>query len=68
MVMLVNWLLTHWWILLAALVLAVLVGAGWFYHRQQRGSGRPCGRKGCGTACRSRTRCTTPGSRTRSGS
>ncbi|MFF9049409.1 restriction endonuclease [Streptomyces parvulus] len=34
--MLVNWLLTHWWILIVALALAGLAGAGWLYHRQQR--------------------------------
>ncbi|MET9142149.1 restriction endonuclease [Streptomyces parvulus] len=35
-VMLVNWLLTHWWILVVALVLAVLAGSAWLYRRQQR--------------------------------
>ncbi|MEU6460211.1 restriction endonuclease [Streptomyces sp. NPDC047065] len=35
-VMLVNFLLTHWWILVIALVLAVLAGAAWLYHCQQR--------------------------------
>ncbi|MEW2451955.1 restriction endonuclease [Streptomyces parvulus] len=35
-VMLVNWLLAHWWILVVALVLAVLVGSAWLYRRQQR--------------------------------
>ncbi|RMB79498.1 restriction endonuclease [Streptomyces shenzhenensis] len=31
----VNWLLAHWWVLAALLVLAVLVGVGWLYRRQQ---------------------------------
>ncbi|MGW1245960.1 restriction endonuclease, partial [Streptomyces bobili] len=35
-VMVVNWLLAHQWVLVAVLVLAVLAGAGWLYHRQQR--------------------------------
>jgi restriction system protein len=35
-VMVVNWLLAHWWVLLAALVVAVLAGVGWFHNRQQR--------------------------------
>ncbi|MGW7131296.1 restriction endonuclease [Streptomyces bobili] len=35
-VMVVNWLLAHRWVLVAVLVLAVLAGAGWLYHRQQR--------------------------------
>ncbi|WHM35436.1 restriction endonuclease [Streptomyces sp. BPPL-273] len=35
-VMAVNWLLTHWWILVVALVLAVVAGAGWLYGHQQR--------------------------------
>ncbi|MFF9100095.1 hypothetical protein [Streptomyces rubrogriseus] len=30
----VHWLLTHWWILIVALALAVLAGVGWLYHRQ----------------------------------
>ncbi|MFC7897675.1 restriction endonuclease [Streptomyces sp. NPDC057381] len=34
--MVVNWLLTHWWVLIALLVLAALAGVGWLYHRQQR--------------------------------
>jgi restriction system protein len=33
----VNWLLAHWWVLVIAGVLAVLAGAGWWYHRQQQG-------------------------------
>ncbi|MET7457590.1 restriction endonuclease [Streptomyces sp. NPDC005574] len=36
MVVVVNWLLAHWWVLIALLVLAVLAGAGWLYNRQQR--------------------------------
>jgi restriction system protein len=32
----VNWLLAHWWVLLVALVLAVLAGVGWLYNRQQQ--------------------------------
>ncbi|MFD8453081.1 restriction endonuclease [Streptomyces coelicoflavus] len=35
-VMVVNWLLAHWWVLVAVLVLAVLAGAGWCSGRQQR--------------------------------
>lgn len=35
-VMVVNWLLAHWWVLAGVLVLAVLAGAGWLYNRQQR--------------------------------
>ncbi|MFJ3214226.1 restriction endonuclease [Streptomyces flaveolus] len=35
-VMVVNWLLAHWWVLVVALVFAVLAGAGWLYSRQQR--------------------------------
>ncbi|MFF8882104.1 restriction endonuclease [Streptomyces flaveolus] len=35
-VMVVNWLLAHWWVLVVLLVLAVLVGAGWLYSRLQR--------------------------------
>lgn len=34
-VMVVNWLLAHWWVLVVVLVLGVLAGAGWLYHRQQ---------------------------------
>ncbi|MFJ1975262.1 restriction endonuclease [Streptomyces sp. NPDC087903] len=36
MVVVVNWLLAHWWVLVVLLVLAVLAGAGWLYSRQQR--------------------------------
>lgn len=32
----VNWLLTHWWILAVVGALAVLTGGGWLYHRQQQ--------------------------------
>ncbi|MFC7844422.1 restriction endonuclease [Streptomyces sp. NPDC057382] len=35
-VMVVNWLLAHWWVLLVALVLAVGVGVGRLYNRQQQ--------------------------------
>lgn len=35
-VMVVNWLLAHWWVLLIALVLAVLAGIGWLHNRQQQ--------------------------------
>ncbi|MFD9984032.1 restriction endonuclease [Streptomyces massasporeus] len=35
-VMVVNWLLAHWWVLLIALVLAVLAGIGWLSQRQQQ--------------------------------
>ncbi|MFE9500345.1 restriction endonuclease [Streptomyces collinus] len=32
----VQWLLAHWWVLLAAGVLAALAGGGWLHQRQQR--------------------------------
>jgi restriction system protein len=32
----VNWLLAHWWVLLAAAVLAVLSGLGWWQQRVRR--------------------------------
>ncbi|MFI1291624.1 restriction endonuclease [Streptomyces sp. NPDC020792] len=35
-VMVVNWLLAHWWVLVIVAVLAVLAGVGWLYKRQQR--------------------------------
>ncbi|SMQ21989.1 restriction system protein [Streptomyces sp. Ag82_O1-12] len=35
-VIVVNWLLAHWWVLVAVLVLALLAGAGWVYNRQQQ--------------------------------
>jgi restriction system protein len=35
-VMAVNWLLAHWWVLLIALVLAVLAGIGWLSSRRQQ--------------------------------
>ncbi|MFJ4536606.1 restriction endonuclease [Streptomyces tibetensis] len=35
-VMVVNWLLAHWWVLLIALVLGVLAGIGWLHNRQQQ--------------------------------
>jgi restriction system protein len=35
-VMVVNWLLAHWWVLIVALILGVLASAGWLYHRQQQ--------------------------------
>ncbi|MFF9033570.1 restriction endonuclease [Streptomyces iakyrus] len=35
-VMVVNWLLAHWWVLVIALVLAVLAGIGWLSRRRQR--------------------------------
>jgi restriction system protein len=35
-VMVVNWLLAHWWVLLVALVLAVLGGIGWLSSRRQQ--------------------------------
>ncbi|MET9822670.1 MULTISPECIES: restriction endonuclease [Streptomyces] len=34
-VMVVNWLLAHWWVLVVVLVLAGLAGAGWLYSRRQ---------------------------------
>ncbi|WP_395571938.1 restriction endonuclease [Streptomyces sp. BK79] len=35
-VMVVNWLLAHWWVLVVALVLAGMAGVGWLYDRRQR--------------------------------
>ncbi|MDT0405272.1 restriction endonuclease [Streptomyces sp. DSM 41635] len=35
-VMVVNWLLAHWWVFVVVLVLAVLAGAGWLHNHQQR--------------------------------
>lgn len=35
-VMVVNWLLAHWWVLIVLLALAVLLGAGRLHQRQQR--------------------------------
>ena len=35
-VMVVNWLLAHWWLLLTALVLAVLAGVEWLCDRQRQ--------------------------------
>ncbi len=35
-VMVVNWLLAHWWVLVIALVLAVLAGIGWLSRRRQQ--------------------------------
>jgi restriction system protein len=35
-IMVVNWLLAHWWVLLITLVLAVLAGIGWISNRQQQ--------------------------------
>ncbi|MEV5440570.1 restriction endonuclease [Streptomyces sp. NPDC052682] len=35
-VMVVNWLLAHRWVLVVALVLAVLAGVGWLCNRQQQ--------------------------------
>ncbi|MGY4966656.1 restriction endonuclease [Streptomyces sp. 900105245] len=32
----VNWLLAHWWILLALGMLAALAGVGWLYRKQQQ--------------------------------
>ncbi|WP_308310579.1 hypothetical protein [Streptomyces sp. G3] len=32
----VNWLLAHWWVLVAVLALAVLTGAGWLQSRRQQ--------------------------------
>jgi restriction system protein len=34
-VMVVNWLMAHWWVLLVALVLALLAGIGWLSNRRQ---------------------------------
>ncbi|MGW6833870.1 hypothetical protein ACWGCI_10740 [Streptomyces sp. NPDC054949] len=35
-VALINWLLAHWWILVAIGVLALLGGGGWIYQQQQK--------------------------------
>ncbi|MEU0168349.1 restriction endonuclease [Streptomyces iakyrus] len=35
-VMVVHWLLAHWWVLVIALVLAVLSGIGWLSRRRQQ--------------------------------
>ncbi|MGW1055957.1 restriction endonuclease [Streptomyces sp. NPDC002521] len=35
-VMVVNWLIAHWWLLLVVAVLAVLGGIGWWQQRRQR--------------------------------
>ncbi|WSZ73653.1 restriction endonuclease (plasmid) [Streptomyces chartreusis] len=35
-VMVVNWLLAHWWVLVIAVVLVGLGGVGWVYQRQQQ--------------------------------
>ncbi|MEU2542903.1 restriction endonuclease [Streptomyces iakyrus] len=35
-VMVVNWLLAHWWVLVIALMLAVLAGIGWLSRRRQQ--------------------------------
>ncbi|MEY9998193.1 restriction system protein [Streptomyces sp. V4I8] len=35
-VMVVSWLLAHWWVLVAAVVLASLGAVGWVYQRQQQ--------------------------------
>lgn len=35
-VMVVNWLLAHWWVLVVAMVLASLGAVGWVYQRQQQ--------------------------------
>lgn len=67
-VMVVNWLLVHWWVLVVVLVLAVLAGAAGSTTGSSGSSGRRCGRRACATDCRSWTRCTTHGSRTRYGS
>ncbi|WP_435843228.1 restriction endonuclease [Streptomyces griseoaurantiacus] len=32
----IHWLLVHWWILLAAMVLGLLAGIGWWQQRAQR--------------------------------
>jgi restriction system protein len=32
----VNWLLAHWWVLVAADVLAVLTAGSWLYWKQQQ--------------------------------
>jgi restriction system protein len=36
MVAVVNWLLAHWWVMVAIGAVAALVVGGWVYHRQQR--------------------------------
>lgn len=35
-VMVVNWLLAHWWVLVLGFVLAAAAGAGWLHRRQQQ--------------------------------
>ncbi|MEU3949632.1 restriction endonuclease [Streptomyces sp. NPDC029526] len=35
-VMVVNWLIAHWWVLVLAALVALLCGAGWWQHRAQR--------------------------------
>ncbi|MFF0451559.1 restriction endonuclease [Streptomyces sp. NPDC004609] len=32
----VDWLMTHWWILIATGMLTLLAGGGWLYQRRQR--------------------------------
>jgi restriction system protein len=36
MVMVVNWLIAHWWVLVVAALVLVLGGLGWWQHRTQR--------------------------------
>ncbi|MFI2458074.1 restriction endonuclease [Streptomyces sp. NPDC019539] len=32
----VNWLVTHWWVMAVVAVISALAGGGWLYQRQQR--------------------------------
>ncbi|MFJ7134416.1 restriction endonuclease [Streptomyces fungicidicus] len=36
MVMVVNWLIAHWWVLVVAVLVLLLGGLGWWQHRTQR--------------------------------
>ncbi|MFJ6636718.1 restriction endonuclease [Streptomyces sp. NPDC091376] len=32
----VNWLVTHWWVMVVVAAISALAGGGWLYQRQQR--------------------------------
>ncbi|MBL3670727.1 restriction endonuclease [Streptomyces sp. M2CJ-2] len=36
MIMVVNWLIAHWWVLLIAALILLLGGLGWWQHRTRR--------------------------------
>ena len=36
LVMVVNWLIAHWWVLVVAVLVLLLGGLGWWQHRTQR--------------------------------